>query len=594
MKRWIAFAIIVIFGIAALVWSERHPVEVRVSPASILYFIADSEWELSRLPMVATRLSDQEEIDIGNQMASNCFLDSLRDLTGEQKQQAQIVADYVNRVGGKVAAHAHRKLPYRFHFIPNLDFPNAFALPGGHVYVGAGLVGLMDSEDELAAVLGHEIEHIDHYHCAERAQTEARLKKIPLGELVAFPVEIFEAGYGKDQELEADREGTRLAVWASYSPLGAIRMFETFARLFQEYVRHAKSPQEELTQMAIEVLLGYFRSHPLPSERIEQIRKLIAEEHWGGLVQEHDLEVAYIFWTKRAQQAYEAGHYEAATGLAKRSLELHRDQTVALSVLARAQYAQANFPEAAAAFRQALELDKPSIDDDLVVAYGDALAARHTPDVALEEFEDLLGKRPELRPRLTVGVDLAGLTLAARGEQAAKAVLLPKGGTVSALPPEVRGRFGWWFYRAGNFDRAVELLGGAVQERPGDTTLQIQTGWALVEQHNLESAIQRFSSGGNSHVRGHYLKSDRAGQSFAESRIGLAVAEWQAHEPDRALGDFGGGLISQPEWLNPKWVAALYSPGVAKTIEELKAEQRDRHGAQPGGKPMRLHSEVLR
>ena len=75
MKRWIAFAIVVILGIAALVWSERHPVEVRVTPASLLYFIADSEWELSRLPMAATRLSDQEEIDIGNQMAANIFLD---------------------------------------------------------------------------------------------------------------------------------------------------------------------------------------------------------------------------------------------------------------------------------------------------------------------------------------------------------------------------------------------------------------------------------------------------------------------------------------------------------------------------------------
>ena len=69
MKRWIAFAIIVTLGIAALVWSERHPVDVRVTPASLLYFIADSEWELSRLPMAATRLSDQEEIEIGNELA---------------------------------------------------------------------------------------------------------------------------------------------------------------------------------------------------------------------------------------------------------------------------------------------------------------------------------------------------------------------------------------------------------------------------------------------------------------------------------------------------------------------------------------------
>jgi len=270
MKRWTAFAIVVTFGIAALVWSERHPVEVRVTPASLLYFIADSERELSRLPMAATRLSDQEEIDIGNQMAANTYLDRLSPgLTPEQKQQNQIVEDYVNRVGAKVAARAHRKLPYKFHYILNMDFVNAFALPGGHVYIGAGLVALMDSEDELAAILGHEVEHIDHYHCAERVQTEQRLRKIPLGELVAIPAVLFEAGYNKDQELEADREGTQLAVWAGYSPLGAERMFETFDRLYQEYVRRAQSPEEELSTVAIQTIEGYFRSHPLPSERIE-------------------------------------------------------------------------------------------------------------------------------------------------------------------------------------------------------------------------------------------------------------------------------------------------------------------------------------
>ena len=70
---------------------------------------------------------------------------------------------------------------------------NAFALPGGHVYVGGGLLQLMDSEDELAAVLGHEIEHIDHYDCGERVQREQALRRIPLGVIVALPVEVFEA-----------------------------------------------------------------------------------------------------------------------------------------------------------------------------------------------------------------------------------------------------------------------------------------------------------------------------------------------------------------------------------------------------------------
>ena len=64
--------------------------------------------------------------------------------------------------------------------------------------------------------------------------------------------------------------------------------------------------------------------------------------------------------------------------------------------------------------------------------------------------------------------------------------------------------------------------------------------------------------------------------------MGLAVAEWQAQQFDRAVNEFASASISQPEWLNPQWVGALYSPGVAKTIEELKAEQKKRFGPHAG------------
>ncbi|MFZ0960801.1 MAG: M48 family metalloprotease [Terriglobia bacterium] len=581
MKRWIAFAIIVSLGIAALVWSERHPVDVRVTPESLLYFIADSEWEMSRLPMAATRLSDQEEIDIGNQLAANnsWYLQRNSDLTPGQKRQIQGVGKYVSRVGAKVAARAHRKLPYKFHYIPNADFVNAFALPGGHVYIGAGLMALMDSEDELAAVLGHEVEHIDHYHCAERVQTEQRLRRIPLGSLMEIPISLFEAGYSKDQELEADREGTKLAVWAGYSPLGAERMFETYDRLYQEYVRHAKSPQEELSTVAIQTLEGYFRSHPLPSERIEQIHNLINDQHWD-LNQERDLEVGYIFWTERAKRAYEAGNYKEATGWAQRSLGVDPDQPIALMVLGNAQFAQANFPEAATVFAKALE--KTPYDENLVETYGDALDARHTPAESLQEFENWIARHQELKWRLAPGVERAGLTLAAQGEAAAEAVVAPlKAGPNADLPAELRGRLGWWYYRAGKFDRAAELLTAAVQERPSDARMQVQLGWVLIEQHNLESAIERFGTAERQSPSVGPGGWNRRTRLLQEMRMGMAVAEWQAQQLDRALGEFAGASIAQPEWLNPQWVAALYSPGVAKTIEEMKAEQKKRRGGHP-------------
>src|SRR5581483_3606456 len=189
----------------------------------------------------------------------------------EPDPERQQVQSYLKTVGAKVATGAHRKLPYQFHYLDEPYLVNAFAIPGGHVYVGEGLLSLMDSEDELASVLGHEIEHIDHYHCAERAQQEQALRKIPLGGWLTITIEVFEAGYSKTQELEADREGTQLAVAAGYSPSGAIRMFETFDRLYRESRSRPRNPEQELTEMARQTLEGYFRSHPLPSERIAQI-----------------------------------------------------------------------------------------------------------------------------------------------------------------------------------------------------------------------------------------------------------------------------------------------------------------------------------
>jgi len=166
MKRWIALSIILLLGIAAIVVSERGKVDVAPSPAAMLYLIADTEQELTRMPVNFTRMSDEEEVAIGNQLAK-MYVSQRED---KKDPQTVEIENYVSKLGAQLATHAHRKLPYQFHYIPDDGFLNAFALPGGHVFVGSGLMSLMDSEDELAAVIGHEIEHIDHYHCADRAQ----------------------------------------------------------------------------------------------------------------------------------------------------------------------------------------------------------------------------------------------------------------------------------------------------------------------------------------------------------------------------------------------------------------------------------------
>ena len=154
----------------------------------------------------------------------------------------------------------------------------------------------MSSEDQLAFILGHELEHIDHYHCAERVQIEAHFRKLKLGilgELVQIPLEVWEVGYSKDEEFEADREGLRLAVISGYSPYGAVSLFQKFNDVHAEYIVHAKTPEQELSQLAVQSIEGYFRSHPATSDRLAQVQRVTAEEHWQDRAAQKPFRVEY-------------------------------------------------------------------------------------------------------------------------------------------------------------------------------------------------------------------------------------------------------------------------------------------------------------
>ena len=382
MKQWGAFALTLILLGAALVASEKQRIATPVGPDAVLSLVADSQRELTRLPARFTRMSDLDEIKIGNNLAKMYLSEGS---SAKELPSTRAVQVYVSKVGARVSVGAERKLPYQFHYISDYNFINAFALPGGHVFIGAGLMALMDSEDELANVLGHEVEHIDRRHCAERIQTQAALQKVPLGELAAIPVEVFEEGYSKEQELEADREGTRLAVKARYSPLGAVRMFQTFDTLYGERQRRAQSPQEELSQIAEGMLEGYFRSHPPAPERIAQIQGMISAEHWESLTSEQPLEVAYVFMTQRAARALAANNFAAAEAGATRSLSLHADQTDALAILAQAQFGRMDFSAAEASYKQLLKespTEAATVGEFAFTISKTALNAKHFPEAA--------------------------------------------------------------------------------------------------------------------------------------------------------------------------------------------------------------------
>ena len=277
MKWAVALVVVLTLCGVALYLAQHRKHDDVVSPNAVVDMAADWQRDLSRVPMHLTRISDQQEIRIGDALAQEY---SSTEVPRDPEMRA--TEQYINQIGAGVAAHAKRSLPYRFHLIPSKDLMNAFALPGGHVFVGQGLLDRMTSEDELAFVLGHEIEHIDHYHAVERVQVEAQLKSLDLDVVAAvaeLPMSLWQTGYSKDEELEADREGLRIAAASGYSAQGAVNQLTRWTKLRDEYVIHAETPTEELSELAIEGLGGYFRTHPLPSERLAQAQSIIAQDH---------------------------------------------------------------------------------------------------------------------------------------------------------------------------------------------------------------------------------------------------------------------------------------------------------------------------
>ena len=353
---------------------------------------------------------------------------------------------YVQEVGGRVAGHAHRKLPYRFHYIPSLDLVNAFALPGGPVFIGGGLMALMDTEDELASVLGHEVEHIDHYHCAERVQIQGALQKVPLGELVGIPVEIFVAGYTKSQELEADREGAKLAVTALYAPQGSIQMFRAFERFEPTNTLRSKTPQEELSQVALQTLEGYFRSHPPNAARIDQIQKMIAAGQLPDWQKTKPMPVAYLFLTERAwrflqlaqirpsafladkekrkREAERVQQYQDAIRLATQSLGGHADQPRASEIVAVAHLGLGDYEAAEVVYRD-LVPTYPTFADG-IRAYADSMAQAALQAQLYDQAKKLAVVSLTLQPnrpdvlRILLEAQLQLSDLAAGGETATR------------------------------------------------------------------------------------------------------------------------------------------------------------------------------
>jgi|HubBroStandDraft_5_1064220.scaffolds.fasta_scaffold133191_2 predicted Zn-dependent protease len=177
--------------------------------------------------------------------------------------ESKAIEGYLQKVGDKVSQNAKRKLPYKFHLDPHPGFRSAVAYPGGQIVVGGGVLALMQHEDELAVVLGHEIEHVDLGQCAQRVIDAMQKDHLTAEQFDKLSIDDFGNPYGKAGELAADREGVKLAVAAGYSPHAAIELLE----VFQFLSRDAKPAPPR-------------KDSPSLEERIQQVRDEIKSEGW--------------------------------------------------------------------------------------------------------------------------------------------------------------------------------------------------------------------------------------------------------------------------------------------------------------------------
>jgi len=187
------------------------------------------------------------------------------------------LAAYVDQVGQRVARFSDRpQLNYHFTLLDSTQV-NAFALPGGYIYITRGLLAYLNSEAELAAVLGHEIGHVTARHSVRKqsASTVTGMAGAILqaatgvqgsGDLFNLLGKAVLSGYGREYELESDRLGARYLARASYDPQAMIEVIGILKN--QEMFEKQRAREEGREPRAYH---GVFATHPKNDQRLQEV-----------------------------------------------------------------------------------------------------------------------------------------------------------------------------------------------------------------------------------------------------------------------------------------------------------------------------------
>jgi len=235
---------------------------------SLLAPAAHGKLDLDKLKDIKEKIkvlkepSEADEIEIGKGVAANLL--GAAPPVNDAKLQA-----YVNRVGKWIAMHSDRPdLPWRFAVLDTAGV-NAFATPGGYVFITRGMLLRMRDESELAGVLAHEVTHVVEKHALKtmRKGNLAGLASDALGKyaekkgadelakIVSAGTEIYARGLDKEDEFAADRAGVVIAARAGYDPYGLPSVLQTLASI---------NPKDDAVTLM-------FKTHPDSGTRLELV-----------------------------------------------------------------------------------------------------------------------------------------------------------------------------------------------------------------------------------------------------------------------------------------------------------------------------------
>jgi len=225
------------------------------------------------------QLSPRQEVTLGLQARSKMAA-QYGGLYPDSALQA-----YIDRVGARVVKQsdaAQSGYPYEFHLLRDPKTINAFALPGGQVFITAGLLSRLNSEAQLARVLGHEVGHVVARHGAEHLAKQqlggALVNAVGIAAsddpnqarqaaIVAQAVnQLVSLRYGREDELESDRLGFRFMTEAGYNPKGIVELMQ----ILNSTRQGGQSPD-------------FLSTHPNPANRFEQLQALIAKTYPNGI-----------------------------------------------------------------------------------------------------------------------------------------------------------------------------------------------------------------------------------------------------------------------------------------------------------------------